>query len=811
MNKWFSLMQKKALFIAVLFVLIGLDISAQIQDSEPLLPQFEQCMQARLQEKIYLHSDKNFYLAGEICWFKLYCVDGCFHRPLGVSKVAYTELLNDKNQPVMQAKIGLKEGCGSGSFQLPTDLPTGKYKIRSYTNWMKNSSANFFFEKQVIIINGHHFNQRDSSKQQSIYRMQMFPEGGNLVSGMQSKIAFSITDQNKKGISCQGVIIDDKNDTLLQYRTLQFGMGSFDLTPAINRTYRAVTTLVDGQRIVQELPVAFNNGFVMHLAEAGNNMITITVQASGNVYNTLPVYLFAHTRGIVKAAFKNSIQNGIATFSVDRQKLGDGISHFTVFNAGRIPVCERLYFKFPEQRFHIQLTTDRQQYGTREKISMHITSADQTGFGLAANLSMAVYRLDSLQEIDEMNIDNYLWLSSDLTEAIESPQYYFYDNGTGTQQAMDNLMMTKGWRRFRWEDILQNKKPAFNFAPEYLGHIIKGKITDSATGVAAAGVAVYLSSPGMRLQFRTARSDSSGIVHFEMKDFYSNGELIFHPKNQTDSFLNIEILDPFSDKFSDRFLTANTLDQISPRLLMNHHVAAEVQNQYFGNRLNRFQIPLIDTTPFYGKPDVSYLLDNYVRFTTMEEVLREYVAPVTLRTRNGKYELKVLDSQKEHVFFESDPLVLLSGVPVFDFDRIINYDPLKIKKLDIITKTYFYGNMAFDGILNFETYNGHLQGFELDPHSTVIDYQGLQLQREFYSPVYDSQQQTAVRLPDFRNLLYWSPDIKTTPQGEKDVYFYSSDLSGKFAVVLQGLARDGKTGSKVIEIEVKKLLQKNSK
>ena len=139
----------------------------KFRPAEPFLPQFEEYMQARLQEKIYLHSDKNSYLAGEICWFKLYCVDASFHKPLDMSKVAYTELINDKNRPVLQAKIAMQDGFGNGSFQLPADLESGKYKIRSYTNWMKNYSPDFFFEKELSIVNVHHVNDRDSVRRKS--------------------------------------------------------------------------------------------------------------------------------------------------------------------------------------------------------------------------------------------------------------------------------------------------------------------------------------------------------------------------------------------------------------------------------------------------------------------------------------------------------------------------------------------------------------------------------------------------------------------------------------------------------------------
>jgi len=109
----------------------------------------------------------------------------------------------------------------------------------------------------------------------------------------------------------------------------------------------------------------------------------------------------------------------------------------------------------------------------------------------------------------------------------------------------------------------------------------------------------------------------------------------------------------------------------------------------------------------------------------------------------------------------------------------------------------------FDGIINFITYNGDMPGYELDPRATVIDYETLQKQREFFSPVYETDAQSAGRLPDYRNLLYWSPAVKTNKDGKNETGFYTSDIPGRFAIVLQGLAADGKTGSRTIFFQVK--------
>jgi hypothetical protein len=86
-------------------------------------------------------------------WFKLYDVDASFHLPLDISKVAYIEVLNTQQVPVLQTKIELQKGAGNGFLQLPANLPSGNYSFRAYTNWMKNFDADFYFEKPVTILN----------------------------------------------------------------------------------------------------------------------------------------------------------------------------------------------------------------------------------------------------------------------------------------------------------------------------------------------------------------------------------------------------------------------------------------------------------------------------------------------------------------------------------------------------------------------------------------------------------------------------------------------------------------------------------
>ncbi len=755
---------------------------------------FTNYSQTGIHEEIFVHCDKDLYLTDEICWFKLYCVDAFWHHPISISKLAYWELLDRYNTPLAQIKIALQDGCGNGSYQLPPNLNSGAYRIRCYTNWMKNFDAGFYFEKEITVINPHQFYKKDTLEKEHPFTISFYPEGGNLVNNLLSTVAFKVSGPDNKGVDGYGYVIDDLNDTLQVIRTLRMGIGKFVLTPQSKRSYKAIILLPHEQKIVADLPNAYDNGYVMHLSGSNDNAnhLKITVQTAGDQFSSGLVYLFVHTRGSIKIVQGNLLRNNRALFIIDKDDVGDGISHLTVFDAEKHPVCERLYFKYPIRHLNIQVSSNKDTYSTREKIEATVNTKEDTS-SQPANLSMAVYKIDTLQPVDNMNIENYIWLSADLPEAIESPEYYFDPSNQDRDTAIDNLLLTQGWRRFRWEDILQQTKPGFKFLPEYTGHIIIGTIFDSATKMTAWNRGVFVSSPSSHTIFNASNSDSSGMLRFDMKDFYTNGELILSPEKSEDSILSIEVQSPFSDAFSHKPLSFFSFAQMDSVALSEYHKDILVQWEYLKSQLGKFSLPVVDTMPFFGKPDISYLLDNYVRFTTMEEVLREYVAQTSVRNKAGRFEVSVWDKRRGQILLEPAPLVLLDGVPT-DINRVMSYDPLKVKRLDIITETYYYGNMSFGGILSFATYNGDLPGFDLDPHTIVMDYAGLEAHRQFYSPTYNTREESDSRLPDFRRLLYWQPTVVTDKQGNNTQSFFSSDLPGKYVMVVQGISPNGKIG-----------------
>ncbi|HVU85026.1 MAG TPA: hypothetical protein VHC50_09300, partial [Puia sp.] len=761
---------------------------------------FNRYRSSYLQEKLYVHTDKSFYVPGEILWFRIYDVDASFHRPLNISKIAYVELLDASNRSVLQEKVSLKPGEDDGSLVIPVTLPSGNYRFRAYTRWMKNFSANYFFEKSIRIANLLLPAADSVSPKEEKYDIQFFPEGGDLVQQVNSKVAFRITDEYGKGLEASGALVDDQQDTLLKFQTLKMGLGHFNFTPAANRKYNAVISLQSGRQVISALPSALSTGYALRL-ERNNGLLNISVHTTG-IPDQSFVYLLVHTRGSLKKMATGKLAGGQAVFSVDPAILGDGISQFTLFNYNGNPVCERLYFKYPEKELQITVDAGRSEYSTRREVDLNLMSTNQNGKPEMADMSLSVYRLDSLQGPDGADIGQYLYLVSDLGAGIESPGSYFNKENSSREDEMDNLMLTHGWRRFIWNDVLEGKPANIRYSPELDGHILEGRLVNNKTSAAVPFVNAYLSVPSSRTQFRVTTSDSLGHVKFEMRDFYGSQEIILQTNPAEDSSSHFEMESPFSGKYSDSPVLRHADKWDSPAII-DRDVQAQVQRVYNGMTLQQFTMQHVDTSSFYVYPDEGYSLDDFTRFQTMEEVIREYVISTNVVKRKGKFHLYVFDNALRK-FFPEEPLILLDGVPIFESDKLFRQDPLKIKRLDLIASEYFLGYQSFGGIINCKTYHGDLDGFEMDPHATVLDYPGIPAQRQFFSPRYETEQQAGSRIPDFRSLLFWTPRIKTDEEGKGKLSFYTSDLPGKYAVVVEGITPNGEPGSRVIYFTVKK-------
>ncbi|UZR97244.1 hypothetical protein [Chondrinema litorale] len=777
-------------FLTFVLLLCGFSTFAQRISVDSLRNSFKNYNIKNIQEKLFLHTDRSFYIAGEILWFKIYNTQATTNQLLDLSKVAYVEVLDKDNEPFVQAKIVLNEGLGSGSLYLPVSLETGNYKLRAYTRWMRNFSPDFYFEQTISVINT--FSKPVLKDQVAdTYDIQFLPESGIMLLKADNRVACKVLDNFGNSVAYKAVLVNEYGDTLQNFSSHKFGMGQFSIKPDSTRNYKAIFTIND-QTVEKALPKIMADGYAIRV-DNKNSDLNINVHAPAN---TSTLNILIHNNQQIKKLESLSLQNGNAALSITESELGTGINHITLFTTEGKPVAERLYFVFPEENPEIAVDMSQAAYGTRSKAELSLTSSAEK----RSSLSIAIFQNDDLSNRQSPNIRSWLYLLSDLKGHIENPQYYFGELTEEKKQAMDNLMLTQGWSRFAWEDILTPQYKNI-IVPELEGHIVEAYVTDKETGTPGNWVDCYLAFPGQNFQYYSTKSAANGYVIFNAKNVEGQRNTILQGYTATDSTWKFDVLSPYSKDFSESIIPAFDIDISKKDVIESRSIGMQTQNVYLETKINEFQQQFSDTLPFYGNPDQKYLLDDYTRFPTMEEVMREYVPRVLVRKNKGKYNFKVLDMLDEE-FFNTEPLILLDGMPILNTNDVINFDPFKIKKLDVVTRRFIMDKVNFTGIVSYFTYNHDYTWQKPDDKAIVFTYDGMQLKREFYSPAYTSNDQKSGRIPDFRSLLYWNPDI-VLKEGEKANYsFYTSDKPGKYTGVIQGITNSGKPVYKSFEFEV---------
>lgn len=757
-----------------------------VPDTGLLKHKFKMHLENNFQEKIYVHTDKNSYLAGEMLWFKIYNVEAYTNRKLNVSQIVYVELLDAQNKPVLQTKVALDNGTGSGSVYLPLSLRSGNFVWRAYTNWMKNFDPDYFFHKELTIYNTVKLDSLPTADPEIITpAIQFFPEGGNLVSGLTGKIAFRGVDHTGKGLDFTGFVVDERNDTLAKFNPLKFGLGNFHFKPEPSKKYKVIIQPKTGAAFYANLPRIFEKGTVMQVSTQQNAMLNISIQS--NVGQKGNFTLFVHSGHKVIDTYTINDEPSTQTVELPLEKLGDGISHLTLFNSVGQAVCERLFFKKPSSLLDVSVSTDKMAYPKRAPVKI-LVSQTENARPSNSNFSISVFKADA-KGYDEDIVTN-LWLTSELKGQIENAAWYLSDS---SGMATDNLMLTHGWRRFVWKDALIEKKNEFEYLPEVQGLVVSGKVVNRLTQAIMPGTNVFLSIPGNRFHFYTAVSKQDGRVDFYPKKFYASHEIIVQTDPRVDSLARIEIQAPYSEKVAQYHFPAfkNNPDNKS---LLKRSIAMQVNNAFHSGLLKKAINPVTDSSSFYRQPGKRYQLDDYVRFPKMEEVLREYVSEIKVVLRKKDFHLNVFDRQAND-FFDSAPLILIDGMPLFDDgNSIVGMDARNIKSLEIVTDNYGYGKHTFSGIASFQTYKGKLAGVKVPSQAMVLDYDGIQYQKEFYAPMYAGDMSKKSRLADYRTTLFWSPENNTNQFGKAALDFYTSDLEGEYDVVVQSLSDNGQAG-----------------
>ncbi len=720
------------------------------------------------------------------------------------------EIINATGEVVNKNIAWVQNGLAYGDFHLADTLSSGVYQIRAYTNWMRNFDEVWFFRKDLVI-----WNPRDKKidaepvklRQRDI-DLQFFPEGGTFVAGVKNRVAFKATDKQGKGIDFEGVITDDSGNKVAEIKSVYKGIGSFVFQPENGKKYTAEVVFAGDVEKKAELPNPVSEGVILSVDALDAAKITVKVIEKSSKKETY--FMVVQSSGEIFYHTKITPDNEISTRELDKTKLPGGILKLTLFTSNLIPVCERLVFNNLVEVVNLVIRPDKPDYKQREKVKIGVAAVNGSGVPCEANLSMSVYNVAAQLKEDEYpnNIFTHFLLSSELKGNIENPAYYFKDDNLNTLQALDNLMLTHGYREFEWKEILEDDFPGIVFQPEPSIEI-KGRVVSANNNKPVAGGKVTMMTLKSLLNVSQQETDSLGRFVFPELYFYDTIYVSLKAENS-------------------RGKTATTIeiDSTSATSPQSKYLPSLVEYKYNEpfetlTYLSETQSDLINKK--WRLTDTILIGDINVvtrKKTLSQELPRPYqdadfvfdIAKQTSRPGNiydaieGKIPGVIYDQDQGLFFARGDVLkIYMDGIEMRPEIPIKDLPSQMFEKVEYIKSGIFAGINYRGGILFFYTKRG-----EKNFNRPVAKPQGMEglrvvgysVSRKFYAPVYDSPEQPEKK-EDIRNTIYWNPLVMTDSTGVAIEAFYQSDETGEMKIVVEGVTKDGKLCRGVSSYKVK--------
>lgn len=465
-------------------------------------------------ERVYVHTDKDVYQPGQEIWLTTYVRNENDLTPSNISDIVKIQLTDPDGKVVAAQQLIANNGVAKGNIALANGLPEGVYQLKGYTNWQLNNPTQYQFEKDILLTEPDiTFNNGDTSRDKllrSAYppiinsaipnaplpvRMEFYPEGGSMMVGHSGRVAFVAVDKNNDPIEVKGYVTDQTGKQVGTFASSYQGMGYFELQPDAKATYTAHITQPVGINNSYTLPIATSNGLALAIDHVEQDEANITI------YSTLQskALLIAQVRDQIYYSRTIDVNKGDNTLHIPLKGFPIGVAQFTLFNAVGEPVAERLAFVNSYKQLNISIETDKKQYLPREKVVMAVKVTDEKGQPVEGHFSVSVHDANPLaRELTAQgNLLSKLLLEPDLGGHVDNGAAYFDKKDPNANNHLDLLLMTRGWRKFTWKELLNEA----NTTPQYTYEraVIKGTVVDPITLKPLKGVRVQVKGEGVKL------------------------------------------------------------------------------------------------------------------------------------------------------------------------------------------------------------------------------------------------------------------------------------------------------------------------
>ncbi len=763
-------------------------------------------------EKVYLHIDRELFAPGDDIWFKSYLVSGINNKLISGYKNIYIQLISDSGKLITSRLLLSKNGIAHGDFQLPLEIDDGTYTIRAFTKYLENFGEESFFHKKIVISgskNSMEITNDDADLKPVNIDVSFLPEGGTFVLNAINHIAFKAIDENGKGISVKGKVVDETGAEVVSFRTDYKGMGKFMMMPQEGKNYFAMVD--DYPEFNYQFEQAKPDGISLNYKPDGNYLL-FTLSRNLKIIVPQNYVLRASHKGIelfYSQITMNEFQHAQRLF---KGLFPLGISKITILDEQNNTVAERLVFVQNSDDKAIRLDINKEEFKTREKVKMNVTSLLSPGDTIVSNLSVSVVHEDYFSSTgNNQTIESYLLLDSELKGAIESPASYFMDdNDISAEEKLDLAMMVNGWRSYYWNDLEKYRGAELPGWADY-GLSIKGNVVKQWGGKPVEDGKVVIGPFSGSFLFEETRTDENGnfgfdklylkdkaqiMINAETKTGNKRNDIFLEPQYKMDSMISVENL---KNKCADisipmRFYRENYYRQIAETEFQVKSGILLDEVQAIGNKVTgdgHFRL--------YGEPDVSLVVleEDMEMYFNILDYLQGRVAGVTV---TGD-EVRIRGAAR-------NPLLIVDGIET-DWSDMTNIPMGDIDKIEVLKSGYsssIYGSRGSDGVIAVLTKMGKgewennwkriIHG-RLTP--TVVGYQQ---PREFYSPKYGSENINDER-PDKRPTLFWNPDV-VVENGEAKIEFFTADDLARYHIFVEGISKTGKIclGTGLISVSI---------
>lgn len=768
----------KCIFFCILYSSL-IARPAQAQTSEASLKTYASQYE---QEKVHIHFDKDAYLPGETIWIKAYILSGS--KPSNRSKNIYFDWTDINGNLISHNSSPITEGAAISSFVIPAGFEYGAVHIKAYTQWMLNFDTDFLYNKDIPVLT--QWKDAGLQPEKQVTSLRFFPEGGDLVTGLNSTLAFEATNGHGKPVAVQGTIKNSNNETVDSFATVHDGMGRIKFRPAAHEKYTAFWKDESGQSYTTALPEAKPEGAVMHIKVSAGNTVYFQVERRADCPDNFKTLTLVGTRQ-QQLVFKSAIDlkaDTLAEGTIPAEKLESGVMQITVFDANMAPFSERVVFiNNHKSEFAPQIRNEVVNLNKRGRNEISIEIPDS----LASNLSISV--TDGGLGYDSSNhiISDFL-LSSDIKGNISNPAYYFSNNADSTASHLDLLMLTHGWRRFKWEELIAGKFPELKYPEEKEYLNINGQIAGaSARFNEDDSIALLLVTKERKKYVLSLPLNADGSFTQKGMFFYDSVQIVYRVNHSSKLGSGSEI------NFQTNLLAAGPAVAASdpgfewirvPDVILEKEMNGALTEMHDYSRLTTgldyVFSPKNDSSKGGLGTASHYLQSNFPGF--------KFPSASTL--------VNAANTEKQYASFSSNNAaqavsknninISLDGVAVTLEDlKQVNMRDILFIKLQQRTSPKDLPVLAITTRLSVDqnTIINNKTGFAI--------VSGYPAAKEFYSPQYSDNVDNQVT--DYRSTIYWNPKVLLDKDHKKvKLVFYNNDISNKFRLVVEGINKEGK-------------------